>query len=101
MKTRLYTMLLLALVMMTGCNKDGDDILLRGFGASQLTATATDVVLQPSNNAKMVLSLVWDNPDLLTSDSSKTAPANLITNYMQVSVSADFATVQQETMTSL
>ena len=44
-------------VGLVACDKEGDNVYLRGFGPSELIATATDVVITGSNNKSVVLSL--------------------------------------------
>lgn len=93
MKKIVYNIiLLLSVVTMFGsCDKDGDRIFLDGFGSSELTATTNDVVLSIANSKKMVLSLEWNNPVLLSSDSSKTAPDGILKTYLQISANEDFS----------
>jgi hypothetical protein len=87
-----YIMLLLTTVtMLSSCNKDGDLIYLNGFGGSGLTATTNDVVLSIANSKKLVLSMEWNNPTLLSSDSSKTAPDGVLKTYLQISANEDFS----------
>lgn len=87
-----YIMLLLTTVtMISSCNKDGDLIYLNGFGGSGLTATTNDVVLSIANSKKLVLSMEWNNPTLLSSDSSKTAPDGVLKTYLQISANEDFS----------
>ena len=104
MKKILYNIILLLSVLMVfgSCDKEGDQIFLNGFGSSELTATTNDVVLSIANSKKIVLSLEWNNPTLLSSDSSKTAPDGILKTYLQISSSEDFSgKVDESTCTSL
>ena len=93
MKKILYNIMLLltTVTMLSSCNKDGDLIYLNGFGGSELTATTNDVVLSIANSKKLVLSMEWNNPTLLSSDSSKTAPDGVLKTYLQISANEDFS----------
>lgn len=86
-----FWILLVVAVGFCSCDKDGDDIYLRGFAASDLVASTDNVVLSPSSHSSAVLSLVWNTPELLSSDSSKTAPDGVLQTYLQVSATEDFA----------
>lgn len=93
MKKILYNIMLLltTVTLLSSCNKDGDLIYLNGFGGSGLTATTNDVVLSIANSKKLVLSIEWNNPTLLSSDSSKTAPDGVLKTYLQISANEDFS----------
>jgi hypothetical protein len=93
MKKILYNIMLLltTVTMLSSCNKDGDLIYLNGFGGSELTATTNNVVLSIANSKKLVLSMEWNNPTLLSSDSSKTAPDGVLKTYLQISANEDFS----------
>jgi hypothetical protein len=103
MKKILYNIMLLltTVTMLSSCNKDGDLIFLNGFGSSELTATTNDVVLSIANSKKLVLALEWNNPTLLSSDSSKTAPDGVLKTYLQISANEDFSgKVNESTVTA-
>ena len=94
-------LLLTTVTLLSSCNKDGDLIYLSGFGGSELTATTNDVVLSIANSKKQVLSLEWNNPTLLSSDSSKTAADGVLKTYLQISANEDFSgKVNESTVTS-
>lgn len=94
-------LLVAAVAMLSGCDKDGDTLYLNGFESSTLIASATDVALSVSNSNSIVLSLAWENPTLLSSDAENPAPGNLLSTTIQVSASQDFATVSEATATNL
>lgn len=96
----LFTLLALALCL-TACEKDGDNILVSGFGASDLMASTDAVVLSLDNNDDIVLSLAWKNATLLSSDDTKTVPDGMLTTYLQVSTTEDFASCSENTVTTL
>lgn len=66
-------MLLCALTALVSCDESGDKIYLDGFKASDLMASASDVVLSVDNTKDIVLSMAWKNPTLLSSDETKPA----------------------------
>ena len=103
MNKLLYRFIIVAAVIasLCSCNKDGDLIFLNGFGASSLVASTDEVALSTANKAKIVLSLAWKNPDLLTSDSTKTAADGLLKTYLQVSANENFENCTQTTVTNL
>jgi hypothetical protein len=103
MNKLLYRFIIVAAVIasLCSCNKDGDLIFLNGFGASSLVASTDEVALSTANKAKIVLSLAWKNPDLLTSDSTKTAADGLLKTYLQVSANENFENCAQTTVTNL
>lgn len=86
------------LVIMAGfcsCDKDGENIYLSGFEPSELLASTDHVVLSPLNNSAAVLSLVWKNPELLSSDFSKTVPDGMLKTYLQVSATENFSNLNE------
>ena len=103
MNKLLYRFIIVAAVIasLCSCNKDGDLIFLNGFGASSLVASTDEVALSTANKAKIVLSLAWKNPDLLTSDSTKTAADGLLKTYLQVAPNDNFEHCSQTTVTNL
>ena len=94
-------MLLCALTAMVSCDESGDKIYLDGFKASDLMASASDVVLSVDNSKTLVLSLAWQNPTLLSSDETKPAGNGTLLTYLQASTSEDFATTKDYTVTNL
>jgi hypothetical protein len=91
-----------AATLFSSCDKDGDLIYLNGFDSSELMASSSDVALSASNSKKIVLSLAWNNPTLLSSDSSKAATNSILTTYLQVSSDKDFnSSVNTSTVTNL
>ncbi len=94
-------MLLCALTALVSCDESGDKIYLDGFKASDLMASASDVVLSVDNSKTLVLSLAWQNPTLLSSDETKPAGNGTLLTYLQASTSEDFATTKDYTVTNL
>lgn len=94
-------MLLCALTALVSCDESGDKIYLDGFKASDLMASASDVVLSVDNSKDVVLSLAWQNPTLLSSDETKPAGSGVLKTYLQASASEDFASVKEYTVTDL
>lgn len=94
-------MLLCALTALVSCDESGDKIYLDGFEASDLMASASDVVLSVDKSKDVVLSLAWQNPTLLSSDETKPAGSGVLKTYLQASASEDFASVKEYTVTDL
>lgn len=94
-------MLLCALTALVSCDESGDKIYLDGFKASDLMASASDVVLSVDKSKDVVLSLAWQNPTLLSSDETKPAGSGVLKTYLQASASEDFASVKEYTVTDL
>ncbi len=89
-------------MMLCSCDKDGDLLYMSGFGSSDLIATTDNVVLSIANSKQVVLSLAWQNPALLSSDSTKTVADGVLKTYLQVSPTSDFSgTVNESTVTNL
>lgn len=94
-------MLLCALTALVSCDESGDKIYLDGFKASDLMASASDVVLSVDKSKDVVLSLAWQNPTLLSSDETKPAGSGVLKTYLQVSASENFTSVKEYTVTDL
>lgn len=94
-------MLLCALTALVSCDESGDKIYLDGFKASDLMASASDVVLSVDNSKDIVLSMAWQNPTLLSSDETKPAGNGVLKTYLQASPSESFATVKEYSVTDL
>lgn len=94
-------MLLCALTALVSCDESGDKIYLDGFKASNLMASASDVVLSVDNSKDVVLSLAWQNPTLLSSDETKPAGSGVLKTYLQISASENFASVKEYSVTDL
>lgn len=94
-------MLLCALTALVSCDESGDKIYLDGFKASDLMASASDVVLSVDNTKDIVLSMAWQNPTLLSSDETKPAGNGVLKTYLQASTSESFATVKEYSVTDL
>lgn len=94
-------MLLCALTALVSCDESGDKIYLDGFNASDLMASASDVVLSVDKSKDVVLSLAWQNPTLLSSDETKPAGSGVLKTYLQVSASENFTSEKEYTVTDL
>ena len=94
-------MLLCALTALVSCDESGDKIYLDGFKASDLMASASEVVLSVDNTKDIVLSMAWQNPTLLSSDETKPAGNGVLKTYLQASTSESFATVKEYSVTDL
>ena len=94
-------MLLCALTALVSCDESGDKIYLDGFKASNLMASASDVVLSVDKSKDVVLSLAWQNPTLLSSDETKPAGSGVLKTYLQVSASENFTSEKEYTVTDL
>ncbi len=102
MKTiKKYIYLTLAVLFAVSCDSDIEKIVVTGFQAAVLTATAEDVVLSDANSDQLVFSLVWDSGELKTSDPEKYGLASTaLTNTLQISVQSDFAKISPFSETS-
>lgn len=94
-------MLLCALTALVSCDESGDKIYLDGFEASDLMASASDVVLSVDKSKDVVLSLAWQNPTLLSSDETKPAGSGVLKTYLQVLASENFTSEKEYTVTDL
>ena len=94
-------MLLCALTALVSCDESGDKIYLDGFKASDLMASASDVVLSVDKSKDVVLSLAWQNPTLLSSDETKPVGSGVLKTYLQVSASENFTSEKEYTVTDL
>ena len=94
-------MLLCALTALVSCDESGDKIYLNGFKASDLMASASDVLLSVDNTQNIVLSFAWQNPTLLSSDETKPAGSGTLLTYLQASPTEDFASAKDYTVTNL
>lgn len=94
-------MLLCALTALVSCDESCDKIYLDGFKASDLMASASDVVLSVDKSKDVVLSLAWQNPTLLSSDETKPAGSGVLKTYLQVSASENFTSEKEYTVTDL
>lgn len=83
------------------CDNDGDMIYVDGMAPSELIATASDVKLDVSQRAKVVLQLAWKNPTLLSSDADNPMTDNLLKTYVEASASEDFQNAASTAVTSL
>ena len=91
--------ILMLLLTVTSCSKDGDNIYLSSPEGGTLTATTSDVVLAKSLRNTIVLSLAWTQSDLKVSDASMSAP-NVLQTKLQVSATQDFSGAIQESSES-
>jgi len=97
-KFKSFSLLLVALVIMTACEKDGEKIYLSGLSSNELVATTDKVVLSLENFGQQVLSLSWTAQGaLIVSNPDMKAP-NVLTTSMQVSSQQDFSSNVIETV---
>ena len=88
-------------VFCASCDNDGDMIYVDGMAPSELIATASEVKLEVSQRAKVVLQLAWKNPTLLSSDANNPVTDNLLKTYVEASASEDFQNAASTAVTSL
>lgn len=88
-------------VFCASCDNDGDMIYVDGMAPSELIATASEVKLDVSQRAKVVLQLAWKNPTLLSSDANNPVTDNLLKTYVEASASEDFQNAASTAVTSL
>ena len=83
------------------CDNDGDTVYVDGMAPSELIATASDVKLDISQRAKVVLQLAWKNPTLLSSDANNPVTGDLLKTYVEASASENFSNATSTAVTSL
>ena len=83
------------------CNNDGDTVYVDGMAPSELIATSSDVKLDVSQRAKVVLQLAWKNPTLLSSDANNPVTGDLLKTYIEASTSENFANATSTAVTTL
>ena len=83
------------------CDNDGDTVYVDGMAPSELIATASDVKLDISQRAKVVLQLAWKNPTLLSSDVNNPVTGDLLKTYVEASASENFSNATSTAVTSL
>ncbi|MGQ1889614.1 DUF5114 domain-containing protein [Thermophagus sp. OGC60D27] len=88
-----YMIMLMAVLALSSCEKDGDMIILKGHEASELTASETAVVLSKDNDDEPVLSLSWSGSSLSATDESMGVPSGVPVFRLQASASEDFQSV--------
>lgn len=82
---------LLALAAVS-CDKDGDTLTINSSGEVSIDSSSTEIVLDYNNIDALVLTLNWDeNGNLTLSNPAVALPDGLLTNYVQLSLSDDFA----------
>ncbi len=94
-----FSAILALLILMTGCENDGDKILLSGLEGSELVATESKVVLAQETSSQLVLSLAWTSTTLKVSNPGMSAP-NILSTYIQVSTQSDFSSNVTESLES-
>ncbi|WP_321479908.1 DUF5111 domain-containing protein [uncultured Bacteroides sp.] len=96
-----YIFVMLSFFLLVSCNNDGDTAVLSGFGAGELKASVTDIVLTNELNGNLVLSLAWNTAEPVVSPSDKYGTAaDLVTNILQFSTESNFATIKEFTETN-
>ena len=97
----LFTCLLLAMTAInTSCDKDGDLVTVGSGDALTLTGSNT-VMLDPSKATDLALTLNWnDNHRLATNYADVLVPNGSISNSIQISKTADFASYYNCEMSS-
>lgn len=83
------------------CNNDGDTIYVDGMAPSELIATTSEVKLDVSQRAKIVMQLAWKNPTLLSSDENNPVPDNLLKTYIEASASENFSGASSSAVSAL
>jgi len=91
--------ILLLLAIMTGCERDGDDIMLSGLESNELVATENEVVLAQETSGQLALSLAWTTSTLTISNPDMYVP-NILSYSIQVSTNSDFSSNVVESLES-
>lgn len=92
-----YIVLLLlpAIALLAGCEKEGDKIYLSGMQEGELIASESSVILSQDNAGSIMLSLTWTKSELAVSNPEMYAP-DLITTLIQASADEGFSGAIQE-----
>lgn len=86
--------MLIAVCLMTACDKDGDTIYMADTPDLELNGNTSDIVLSLDAPDALVLTLYWnDNGELTTSSPLVDVPKNAIENTIQLAASADFTQI--------
>jgi len=90
-KFKSFSLLLVALVIVTACEKDGEKIYLSELATNELIATTDKVLLSPENANQQVLSLSWTAQEALAVSNLDMKAPDVLTISMQVSAQQDFS----------
>lgn len=93
MKTRILSIIIGCLTLITSCEKDGDLWKVFGIGSSELMVSESSVVLTKETSATSVLALTWDNSELNLKDTSVGIPNSVPKELIEVSATSDFAII--------
>jgi len=93
---KIFSWMLLSLILMASCENDGDKIYLTTPDADDFVITGSEVLLSPENSQKVVLSLAWNKSVLGVSDPTVSA-TDVLTTSVQISTKSDFSSNIAET----
>lgn len=96
---KIFSWVLLSLLFVTACEKDGDKIYLSSIEEGEFVATKSDVVLLQEMANQVVLSFAWTKSALAVSDSDMSAP-DVLSTYIQASTQNDFSSNVVESIES-
>ena len=86
-----------AALALVACDKDGDLLYTDGADKAELATSATDIVLSKDNPDALALTFYWnENGDITLDNPLVAAPDNAVTNVVEMSAEASFATKYEE-----
>lgn len=100
-KIHTYIALLSLLFIATACEKDGETLIVSGFGPAQLMSTQENIVLNDQNAQAIVLSLAWQNASLALNSATGEMPASMITNTLQIAHESNFTAPNETNVEAL
>ncbi len=77
-------------LLIWGCKKEGEQVVLTGFEAPILSTTVTNAVLEEQQAANLALQFVWASSQL---NSTKSIAQSAVKNTLELSVDPTFATI--------
>lgn len=100
-KIHTYIALLSLLFITAACEKEGETLVVSGFGPAQLISTQENIMLNDKNSQAIVLSLAWQNASLTLNSNIGEMPASMITNTLQVANESNFITSNETNVEAL
>ena len=85
-----YITILMIMLSLGACEKDGDKITVSGFDASVLSLNNDNIVLSLDNKDNEVLSIAWTKDQLTLSNPTMNAPASMPSFVVEASTSSGF-----------
>ncbi|MBB4038045.1 hypothetical protein GGR21_003972 [Dysgonomonas hofstadii] len=87
---KIFSWLLLSLMLMTACENDGDTMYLSSIEGSDFVVTESNVKLSKETSTAIVLSLAWTKNSFLSTSNPSMGTTATVSYYIQISTDADF-----------